>query len=159
MTDHFSPRTLIFYACAIGSVVTLFTIATAYGEKNLKAAQPIDGRYPLETQTLPGCSPQDFYLLIQQSGVFLTGSLVPKDASEQTVRIAQDRPSLTGRWHNPQLTLTGDFGRGSTCQGTVNIAGTIAEDRLNGTLRIGTAPTAIDLSANREPPPPKTEKH
>jgi hypothetical protein len=53
--SHFNVKSLIFYGTAICSVVTLFTIVTAYGEANLKASRPIDGDYsfqlPLESHS------------------------------------------------------------------------------------------------------------
>jgi hypothetical protein len=159
MKGHFSPKSLIFYGCAIGSVTLLFSLATAYGEANLKAPDRIDGRYPLSTASLPDCvQAQSLVLNLQQSGLFLTGSLLPTSASEKMVQMADDRPSLTGNWRNQQLTLGGSMRYLPNCQGTVSIQGNVAQQRLQGTLRINNT-GEIPFSATRTAPPTKTQTH
>ncbi|HCF30241.1 MAG TPA: hypothetical protein DEV81_24275, partial [Cyanobacteria bacterium UBA11049] len=71
MKNHFNFKSLAFYGIAIASVLILFKIVTAYGEKNLKAPVPIEGRYRLNlAQNIPIC-PQESNLVldIQQSGI------------------------------------------------------------------------------------------
>jgi len=149
--EHFNLRSLIFYATAIGLVVALFSGTTAYGEKNLQAPRSIHGRYPLAMQAPNEClQAKPLYLLLQQSGIFLTGSLLAVDAPEQAVRIARERPSLSGRWQNNQLSLTGELGRNWACNATVKIDGQFTEKTLNGTLTLSTLSTPIPFSGNRE---------
>lgn len=151
MKEHFNVRSLIFYATAIGSVVVLFTVTTAYGERNLQAPRPIHGRYPLAMQVPTEClQAKPVYLLLQQSGIFLTGSLLPADASEQVVRIARERPSLSGQWQNDQLTLTGPLGRSWDCVAMVKLEGKLSEDTLKGLLSLSPWPTPIPFTGDRE---------
>ncbi len=160
MKGHFSPKSLIFYGCAIGSVTLLFSLATAYGEANLKAPYPIDGRYPLSVSSLPKClQAQSLVLNVQQSGIFLTGSLLPNPAPERSVQMARDRPSLTGNWRNQQLTLGGNVSDLPNCQGTVSIQATIEQDTMKGILRLSSSAGEVPFSAKREAPPAKTQEH
>ncbi|MBF2026831.1 MAG: hypothetical protein IGS48_08700 [Oscillatoriales cyanobacterium C42_A2020_001] len=160
MKEHFSPKSIVFYGCAIACVTVLFSITTAQGEKKLQAPRRIDGRYPLSLSSPPDCLwAKSVNLLLQQSGVFLTGSLLPSDASEQAVRIAQERPSLSGQWHNDQLMLEGQLGRDWNCQSTVKLEGTVVDHQLNGTLRLSATPDAIAISAQREAPPRRSVEH
>lgn len=160
MKGHFSQKSLIFYGCAIGSVTLLFSLATAYGEANLKASDRIDGRYPLSVSSLPKCLQAESLILnVQQSGVFLTGSLLLNTAPESMVQMARDRPSLNGDWRNQQFNLRGNVRYLPDCQGTVSIQGMIDQDTLKGMLRLGSQPGGIPFSAKREAPPAKTQEH
>ncbi|MBM0741824.1 hypothetical protein JOY44_09350 [Phormidium sp. CLA17] len=160
MKGHFSPKSLIFYGCAIGSVTLLFSLASAYGEANLKAPDKIDGRYPLSTSSLPDCvQAQSLVIDVQQSGVYLTGSLLPNPASEKILQMAHDRPSLTGDWDNQQLTLGGSVPYLPNCQGTVSIQGMINKDTLTGTFRLSSDASEVPFFAKREAPPAKTQAH
>ena len=159
MKEHFNKQSLIFYACAIGSVIVLFSIITAYGEKNLKAAHKINGNYLVSTQPLPGClASRQWMLLIQQSGVFLTGGMLPVEANERTVQMTIDRPPMTGSWKNQQMTLTGQIDGVPDCKAQVKLQGAIAQNTFNGTLQLGvTAPTGI--SAKLEEVKPQEFEH
>ncbi len=150
--NFLSPKSLAFYAGSIVAVVALFTIATSYGETHLQAPRKIEGRYPLPA-TLPGClQSKQLVLSVQQSGIYLTAALIPTDATENAARIAEDRPALTGRWTNEQLTLTGAIAHLPTCQGTATIQGSVTNDILNGTLQLSTVPGETAISAQRETP-------
>jgi len=160
MKGHFSSKMLIFYGCAIGSVTLLFSLATAYGEANLKAPDLMDGRYPLSTASLPDCVQAESLMLnIQQSGVFLTGSLLPNTVSEENIQMAHDRPSLTGNWRNQQLSLSGPVSYLPNCKGTISIQGIINRNSLKGTLRLSSDASEVPFSAKREAPPAKTQAH
>ncbi len=160
MKEHFNLRSLIFYASAIGSVVMLFTVTTAYGEKNLQAPRAIDGRYPLALKSLSDClQTKPVTLFLQQSGVFLTGSLLPADAADSVIRIARERPPLSGQWRNDQLTLTGNLDRAWNCPATVKIAGTVTAATLQGTLTLSAMPTPIPFTGDREVIQPPTKPH
>lgn len=150
----------MFYGGAIGSVVALFSLTTAYGEANLRAQRSIDGRYPIATSSLPGClQSKKLVLFVQQSGIYLTGSLLLADAAEETIRVAEERPSLTGQWQNQQFTLDGTIGYLPGCQDGVRMRGAIAQESLNGTLRLNSAPDEIHFSAQREAPKAKSQEH
>jgi hypothetical protein len=151
MKEHFNLRSLVFYATAIGSVAVLFTVTTAYGEKNLQAPRLIDGKYPLTMNVPSEClQTKPLQLFLQQSGVFLTGSLLPTDASEQAVRIARERPSLSGQWRNDQLTLTGQLDRTWECSATVKLDGKLTQETLTGTLSLSSIASPMPFSGSRE---------
>ncbi|NJR50311.1 MAG: hypothetical protein HC780_12830 [Leptolyngbyaceae cyanobacterium CSU_1_3] len=149
-------KTLTFYGCAIGFVGALFSITTAYGEANLKAAPQIDGRYRISTQNLPGClKDQSLVLTIQQSGVYLTGALLSSDETSQTVTATQKKPSLVGSWEQKKLELSGIPSSLEACQQggkvpTVRIEGTIAQNNLQGKIRLDSSPASVSFSAKRE---------
>ncbi len=138
MSHHFSPKSLLFYSCAIVSVTTLFCVVSAYGEANLKPPNKIDGRYQIDTANLPGCLKAPLLLAIQQSGIYLTGAILPVDTPENDLRKALERPPLTGRWDNEQLQLQGALTDLPNCQERVNIQGSI-----QGTISQGTVSQAI----------------
>lgn len=151
MSSHFSPRSLTFYACAIGLVTVLFSVVSAYGEANLKAPNHIDGRYPIAAFNLPGClQNQSLVLLVQQSGVFLNGSLVPLDTPEKVARIAEERPSLTGRWDNRTLTLQGTTAYLPNCSLPIILQGSVEGNNLKGTIQLNSSSEAVSFTANRE---------
>jgi hypothetical protein len=149
-------KTLTFYGCAIGSVGVLFSITTAYGEANLKAAPQIDGHYQILTQNLPGClKDQSLILTIQQSGVYLTGALLSSDETDQTVTATQKKPSLVGNWEQKKVELSGIPSHLEACQKmekvpTVKIEGTIAQNTLQGKIRLGSSPASVSFTAKRE---------
>ncbi|XGV99401.1 MAG: hypothetical protein ACAF41_10750 [Leptolyngbya sp. BL-A-14] len=156
MGNHFNLKSLSFYGGAIAVVVALFSVVTAYGEANLKAAQKIDGRYQIPAQALPGClKSEQLILLVQQSGIYLTGSLLASETAEALEKRATERPSMTGNWENQRLTLQGDASYLPKCQGDVKIQGTIAQQSLNGTLSLSSAPGEIPFTGTLEAPAPK----
>jgi len=156
MGNHFSLKSLSFYGGAISFVVILFSVVTAYGEANLKAAQKIDGRYQIPAQTLPGClKSEQLILLVQQSGVYLTGSLLAADAADTLGRRAAERPAMTGTWDDKRLTLQGAATYLPQCQGEVKIQGTIVQQTLNGTLSLSAAPGDSPFTATQEATQPK----
>lgn len=163
MSSHFSPKSLAFYGGAIVFVATLFYFVTAYGEANLKPPNRIEGRYQLSTQNPPDCLQPNHLLLIQQSGVFLTGSLLPVEADKNMLTRATERPALSGRWDSQNLTLQGNvegcpapISLQSTVQGNVQ-KGRIDQATLNGTLSFATAAQPVSFIAKQEPPEEKPE--
>ena len=160
MGNHFSLKSLSFYGGAIAFVVVLFSVVTTYGESKLKASQKIDGRYQIPAQDLPGClKSEQLILLVQQSGIYLTGSLLASETAETLGKRAAERPSMTGDWDNQRLSLHGDASFLPKCQGAVTIQGAIAQQTLNGTLNLNSAPGAasgeIPFTAKLEAPQPK----
>lgn len=160
MTSRFNPKLLGFYVIATGAVLTLFSVATTYGEAHLLASSRVDGRYPLSTKALPGClAGKRLTLTLQQSGVYLSGSLLPDDADDLTLRIAQDHPFLTGTWHNHHLDLSGTLPYLDTCQGKVHIQGDVKADQLSGTISLDAVPQAVSVTAPRQVPPTASTGH
>lgn len=161
MGSHFNLKSLSFYGAAIAFVIILFSAVTTYGEANLKAAQKIDGRYQIPAQDLPGClKSEQLILLVQQSGIYLTGSLLTADTADTLEKRATERPSMTGNWENQRLSLQGDASYLPKCQGEVKIQGAIAQQTLNGTLNLSAAPGDIPFTGKLEAPQPKkTNEH
>jgi hypothetical protein len=186
MNNIFTLKSIILYSCLVLPVVGLFSAVTAYGSANLRAPRKIDGRYLLDQAALPECMQSTaIALTIQQSGIYLNGSLLPIDASEQIAQIAEERPSLTGQWSNDQpsqtgailygntitsgavinseaadlpLTLTGTAPYVSTCTELIAITADINQDRLVGVLRVGSS-QPVSISAKREALIAKPEAH
>ena len=153
MGSHFTLKSLSFYGGTIAFVVILFSMVTAYGEANLKAPQKIDGRYQIPAQALPGClKSEQLILLVQQSGIYLTGSLLTADTADTLGKRATERPSMTGNWENQRLTLHGNASYLPKCQGEVRMQGTIAQQTLNGTLNFSAAPGDMPFTAKLEVP-------
>ena len=109
-------KSLIFYTVAIGSAIVLFKTVTAYGESAIKAPLPISGRYLLQAQNLPGClKAENLVLNIQQSGIYLFGSLAPREKSSESTTEAEEKPSLSGLFRHRQLVLSGTIPHLSGC--------------------------------------------
>ena len=106
--NHLKFQSLAFYGVAIGSVLILFKVVTAYGEANVKAPAPIEGQYRLALEgSVPNCSPASNLVLgIQQSGIYLNGFLLPAQISQDS-STAAEKSSLTGALNNQQLLLSG----------------------------------------------------
>ncbi len=162
MKNHFKFQSLIFYAVAIASVLILFKVVTAYGETNLKAPAPIDGLYRLTlAQNLPNCPKSSNLLLdIQQSGIYLNGSLLPASSNAQQARSGEKRPSLTGKISNQQLTLAGTVPRSTLCNNQpqqVSIQSLVQKENLAGKLTLNTIPTEFNFTAKRLTPVPENQ--
>lgn len=110
MRQHSNFKSLIFYAIAISSVLVLFKIVTAYGEKNLKAPPQINNRYLLLlAEKLPTCSKlEPLTLNIHQSGIYLSGFLSPTNARTPKNSAANEiNPFLSGKYQNQTVNLSG----------------------------------------------------
>jgi len=98
-------KTWVFYAGSISFVLILFKVVTVYGTANLKASPAIDGRYRITSENLPEClKSENLSLIIQQSGVYLNGSLVSVNPQEKLATAVEKKPSLAGRWNNEDQT-------------------------------------------------------
>ncbi|HEY9620597.1 MAG TPA: hypothetical protein V6C78_09520 [Crinalium sp.] len=160
MNTHFNAKSLAFYVVAIGFVVVLFSVTTAYGNTHLHAPTAIDGRYSFAASNLPGCLKADKLILnIQESGIYLTGSLLSADADDRIVKIADERPSLTGEWNDQQLTLSGRLSHLKNCDDTVHIQGTVNQNALTGNIRLESASEVADFAAQREESKPEAQSH
>lgn len=167
---HFNFKSLAFYGVAIGAVLLLFEVVTAYGETNLKAPAPIDGRYRLSyTQNLPKCPKSDALVLtIQQSGIYLNGSLSPAQTNAQQPTSAEEKPSMTGQLINQQLSLSGTVPQSTFCikavpqandnsSSSVRIQSRVEGKNLEGKITLNGIPEAIGFTAQRESPAQESE--
>ncbi|HEY9642927.1 MAG TPA: hypothetical protein V6C57_20730 [Coleofasciculaceae cyanobacterium] len=120
MSRFSPPKHLLFYVVVMGVVLVLFQVVSTYGESNLKAPPNIDGRY-LSAAAPPGCPDTErLVLTIQQSGIYLNGSMNLEQAS--TLQNAsgaespsEEKPSMTGLWQPTQITLAGKTHALSSC--------------------------------------------
>ncbi len=114
---HLKWKSLAFYGLTIGSVLVLFKAVTAYGESNLKAPQQIGDRYRLVfSDNLPNCEKLDDLMLnIQQSGIYLNGSLFSAKTKAETSTGTHEKPSLTGILSHQQLSLSGKVPKSILC--------------------------------------------
>jgi hypothetical protein len=156
--SHFSLKSLAFYGTAIGSVLVLFNVVTAYGEKHLKAPPSIDGRYRLQAENLPDClRSQPLVLMVEQSGIYVRGLLRQEQVSTSPETTAEEKPALSGLWQEQNLNLSGAAPALAACaRASVTIDATLERDTLNGQLRLGSGPEAIAFSAKREAAKPKS---
>lgn len=115
--SHFSSKSLTLYGVAITTVVVVFNIVSAYGESNLKAPPAIKGLYRLETGNLPACLQADgLVLMLEQSGIYLRGQILPQSAVNSPESLGEETPSLNGQWNNQQINLSGSLSQFKDCQ-------------------------------------------
>jgi hypothetical protein len=161
--SHFNLKSLTFYGVAISSVVILFKIVTVYGEKNLKAPPAIQGAYRIPTQHLSHCLKADeLTLKLEQSGIYLSGFLLPSFAQNASPKNTDEKPSLSGKWQNKNanVTLSGLVPGLNPClsshnaissqtnQQLVNVKAYWEQDTLKGQLYLGD--TKLNFTAQRE---------
>lgn len=174
--NHFNFKSLGFYGGAITAVVVLFEIVTNYGESRLKAPPSIEGRYPLSfARNLPDCLKSDALVLtIQQSGTYLSASLLPTKTNGKRATAAEEKPSLTGQLSNQQLSISGasnsnicpnlvpqaeTSGRSKDDHSSqVNIQGRVEGKNLEGKMTLSGIPEAIGFTAQIEAPAQPSEK-
>jgi hypothetical protein len=123
-------HSLAFYVIAISSVLVIFKTVTVYGETKLKAPQSINGDYELQlAEKLPDCQkPNILVLNIQQSGIFLNGSLSPKlltAANSKLSPTSENKLSLNGKLNHQQFSLSGKASPTILCNLPVSITSTI----------------------------------
>ncbi len=160
--SHFNIKSLAFYGATIFAVLVLFNVVTAYGEANLKAPPAIGGRYRISAKNLPDClKSQSLKLIVQQSGIYLSGSLLPVDKNAQPETNTEAKPSLAGQWENEELNLSGAVPQLNTCNQadtSVNIQGRVQGKNLAGTMTLSSIPGKIDFTAQREEPVQQQKK-
>ncbi|MFB2838661.1 hypothetical protein [Floridanema evergladense] len=153
--SYLSVKSLAFYGLAIGLVVLLFKGVTTYGT-TIKAPPAIDGSYRITTQNLPGClNAEKLLLIIQQSGVYLNGSLVSMKTEEELARSIEEKPSLTGKWNNQNktqpLSLIGSLNKIKECQNqSISIRGVVNGKTLKGQIKLETIPQIVGFTAVKE---------
>lgn len=158
--SHFNVKSLAFYGIAIGSVAVLFNAVTAYGETNLTAPPPLSGRYRLQAENLPNCvQKQPNILLLEQSGVYLHAFLLSEQENLSPEALAEEKPTLSGKWQGKKLQLSGTAPLIGSCD-AVTIEATLEGDNLSGQLRFGSSADAIALKAEKEAVKPRsTQEH
>ena len=168
--SHFNLKSLAFYGTAIGAVVVLFSVVTAFGNTHLKAPPAVDGRYRLNAQNLPGCLKADALILtVQQSGEYLGGSLSP--ANTVGKKGTQQQSTLAGELQNQQLSLSGPVPLLTSCDKSANsseasgrsssvkIQGQLQGKTLVGEIALSSTPEPAKFTAQQEPPEEQSEKH
>lgn len=154
----FNLKSLAFYGGAIGAVVALFSFSTAYGEANLKAPTKLNGRYRIAAQALPGCLKTEALILtIEQSGVYLSGSLLNADETDKTLTASKKQSSLTGMFDREQLTLSGVPSHLDACLKIAQIPevlvqGAVTEGTITGKIRLGSGSASVNFVGKRETP-------
>lgn len=155
--NHFNPKTLAFYGTAIGSVVGLFMVVTAYGNANLKAPEKIEGDYPLKAQW-PSCLKANSPVLkLTQSGIYLTGSLF-EDGTAEVATSSEEKPSLTGQFQGKELSLAGSVPHTSCPEDTkLAINGSVDQLTLRGQLNFN-SDQSVEFTAQRKAEVPNEGK-
>ncbi|MBO3460352.1 hypothetical protein G7B40_018280 [Aetokthonos hydrillicola Thurmond2011] len=157
--NHLNVKTLAFYGGAIAAVLCLFGVVTAYGTDHLKAPAAIDGNYPLKASNLPPCLKTSAVVLnIEQSGRYLSGSLLPVDNAK--LKAAQKKISLDGSLINQQISLEGTVPAFPSCSNSrVKIQGEVKGKTLSGQISLGAGTTPDQFTAQQEEVQQKQEKH
>lgn len=167
--NHLSLKSLAFYGIAIGSVLLLFKIVSAYGETNLKAAPAIGGKYRFDAKSLPECLKSDSLVLtIEQSGVYLSGNLRSGSSEGDREKIAEELPSLHGKWETQGLSLSGAVPNLTGCSdstatgqnSSVKMRGIVDKESLKGKISLTDRAAATDFTAQKEvAPKPQKQEH
>lgn len=159
MKSHFNSKSLAFYGIAISSVLLLFKVVSGYGEEKLKAQPAINGNYQINAQNLPGCLKSDALMLnIQQSGRYLSGSLLPADSTD--IKSAEKEHSLSGNVNNGQLSLHGSAPHLNNCNNQIKIEGRVEAKAIAGKINLGSSADAVEFTAQQqEPAQQKKESH
>ncbi|MEG5057189.1 hypothetical protein QUB60_06950 [Microcoleus sp. A2-C5] len=152
-------KLLSFYGISIALVAVLFKVVTAYGETNLKAPPAIAGSYRFDAKNLPDCLKSDALVLtIEQSGVYLSGHLRSGNSEADREKIAEEKPSLVGKWENQGLSLSGAVPNLEGCSdstaigqnSSVKLRGIVDGESLKGKISLTDRAAASDFTAQRE---------
>jgi hypothetical protein len=134
LSQFFHLQSVLFYSIALTSVVLLFRSVSLYGERHLQAPPDIDGRY-LSNESLPGCpTTSRFVLDIQQSGIYLNGSMRSIEPSQDPSAAAppntsEERPSLSGlgqpQTADASVDVSVDASQDASSSQHITLAGTV----------------------------------
>lgn len=171
MSNHFNVKSLSFYAIAIGSVLLLFNVVTAYGENNLKAPKTIDGKYRLSlANSLPGC-PQSAPLMLHldQSGTYVNAAVLKPLATDAgtSSMSAEEKLTLTGLFKEQQLVLAGKVANAILCESqttgesAIAINSRIDGENLTGEIAVNGESAKTPFTAQKEalPKAAKSSSH
>lgn len=150
--NHFNRKSLLFYGAILTFVVTLFNLTTSYGEANLQAPAKISGRYRWNAKNLPGCfKAETLILTVEQSGIYLNGSLLSEQDETQAVTAAKKKPLLTGLFQQ-QLELSGqpslEACQAEATEQPIRIQAMVNQSTLKGTLYLMAG--SFDFTAQRD---------
>lgn len=150
--SHFSLKSLSLYGIAITTTVVLFNILSAYGEKNLKAPPPVNGFYRLETNNLPECFQSDALgLIIEQSGIYLRGQLLPQSAQTSAKNSGEETSFLSGKWNNQQVNLSGSLAKFQECQQQkITLQALWQNNSLMGQLNLDSLNEVVNFMGKKE---------
>lgn len=159
MSSHFNAKSLTFYAVAIGSVLVLFNVVSAYGESKLKAPAAISGRYLLTlANSLPGCAkPEPIILQVDQSGIYANGTILTPSTAAEAPMSAEERLNLSGLFKDRQLNLSGSVPQSVLCNspgsGTKAIAinSRIEGENMIGEIDVNSQPQKTQFTAQKQP--------
>ncbi|WP_155969144.1 hypothetical protein [Kamptonema formosum] len=118
---------------------------------------------------MPRCNQSEALVLtILQSGVYLNGSLQPASCQDATCPVStgvkvEEKPALSGRWDQGNLTLAGSVATPALCpepasppagvsRETVTIQGKIEGETLQGQITIDSRGESFEFFAEREVP-------
>jgi hypothetical protein len=88
-------------------------------------------------------------LSIDQSGIYLNGSLLEFDHSTQEQTASKKKPSLMGLFQQQNLDLSGNITQIQGCENsTIALQSTIVQNTLKGKLSLNN--TAVDFVAQRQ---------
>jgi hypothetical protein len=136
---------LLFYLGAISSVMILFTIATSYGEANLKSATKIEGIYMIET-SIPNCGDNNLQLIVQQSGIYINAAIAPLGEKSKGLE-------LSGKWQGQNLVLAGNS---KVCNALTSINALVESKKIIGKITISN--NTSDFTATQVDTPEQKEK-
>ncbi|MBD0314643.1 MAG: hypothetical protein ICV86_17895, partial [Microcoleus sp. T3-bin5] len=107
-------------------------------------------------------------LTIEQSGVYLRGNLRSGTSDGDGEKIAEEKPSLLGKWETQGLSLSGAVPNltgcsDSTARGqnsSVKMRGIVEGESLKGKISLTDKAGATDFMAQKEAPPkPQKKQH
>jgi hypothetical protein len=160
--NHLSWKSLTFYGVALGSVVLLFKGVSRYGESHLKAPIPISGSYLIPVKTLTGCqTSENLMLKILQSGIYLNGALSVAEPSGVLEKNTQEKPLLTGTFHQQHLQLSGNVPFAQLCHASagstnashslfVEIQANVTNETLQGQIFLKPQSNPLEFVAKKE---------
>jgi hypothetical protein len=140
--DHFNFSHLKFYIIAISGVVILFSVVSAYGEKNLNPPPKLSGSYKIESENLPDClKDKPLQLMIEQSGVYISGSLQSTQDTSGNISTSEKNLPLKGKWQDGKFSVVGSITEIKECDRNqpLTITATLTDKKLVGKIAFSSA--------------------
>ncbi|MFB2939223.1 hypothetical protein ACE1B6_28560 [Aerosakkonemataceae cyanobacterium BLCC-F154] len=156
MNKILKPKILTFYVGAISFTLILFKAVNILAANYIQASPEIDGNYLfIDSNNLPGClKAKNLLLSIQQSGIYLNGTLLARNSNQQLSGLTEKRPSLFGKWQKSSekpLNLSGKVNQIDRCQKQlVKIRGMIKSKTLQGEISLTSFPEKVKFTAVKE---------
>ena len=90
-------------------------------------------------------------LEIQQSGIYLNGSLLPSNKTKTPEKIVTEKPSLTGKFSQQKLSMSGAVSHLTSCQNQfLTIQGIVDGNTFKGQINLSSIPKAVNFTAQKE---------